>query len=319
VTLEMKNFGLIGAAGYIAPRHIQAIKETGNKLVAALDPHDSVGILDRYFPEAQFFTEIERFDRHLEKLRRQIADERVHFISICSPNYLHDAHARFALRLHAHAICEKPLVMNPWNAEALREIERETGCRVYTVLQLRLLPALIALKQRLEAQPYRRRADVQLTYIAPRGRWYHHSWKGQEQKSGGIAVNIGIHLFDLLTWLFGSSHEERVHLATASRMAGTLQLEWASVNWFLSVDGADLSADEVGPGRAAVRALSLDGEEIDFSNGFADLHTRVYRHILAGAGYGLDDATPAIELVHRIRQCPVVLPAQGGHPRIARS
>lgn len=313
----MKNFGLIGAAGYIAPRHIQAIKETGNKLVAALDPHDSVGVLDRYFPEVQFFTEIERFDRHLEKLRRQGTAERVHFMSICSPNYLHDAHARFALRLRANAICEKPLVMNPWNADALREIEHETGCRVYTVLQLRLLPALIALKQRLEAQPHRRRVDVELTYIAPRGPWYHRSWKGQEQKSGGIAVNIGIHLFDLLTWLFGPSHEERVHLATTSRMAGTLQLEWASVKWFLSVDGADLSLSDVGSGKVACRALILDGEEIDFSDGFADLHTRVYRDILDGGGYGLDDAKPAIELVHRIRQCPAIPGTHGAHPLLA--
>lgn len=314
----MKNFGLIGAAGYIAPRHIQAIRETGNELVAALDPNDSVGILDRYFPEAQFFTEIERFDRHLEKLRRQGEQQQVHFISICSPNYLHDAHARFALRLHAHAICEKPLVVNPWNADALRRIEQETGYRVYAVLQLRLLPALIALKRRLEGEPRRRRADVQLSYITRRGPWYHHSWKGREEKSGGIAVNIGIHFFDLLVWLFGSSHEERVHLATPSRMAGTLELEWASVRWFLSVDKADLSVDDMECGRAALRSLSLNGEEIDFSDGFADLHACVYRDILDGGGFGLDDAKPAIELVHRIRQCAVTPATERAHPLLER-
>lgn len=314
----MKNFGLIGAAGYIAPRHIQAIKETGNNLVAAMDPNDSVGVMDRYFPEAKFFTEIERFDRHLEKLRRQSGDERVHYMAICSPNYLHDAHARLALRLHAHAICEKPLVVNPWNADALREIELETDCRVYTVLQLRLLPALVALKQRLEAEPHRKRANVELSYITRRGPWYHHSWKGQEQKSGGIAVNIGIHLFDVLTWLFGSTHEERLHLSSASRMSGSLELEWASVKWFLSVDKEDLPAGYMEAGKAAFRSLTLDGEEIEFSDGFTDLHTRVYRDILGGGGYGLDEAKPAIELVHRIRQCPVTNAKNGAHPLLER-
>lgn len=314
----MKNFGLIGAAGYIAPRHIQAIKETGNSLVAAMDPNDSVGVLDRYFPETSFFTEIERFDRHLEKLRRQPGGPGVHFMSICSPNYLHDAHARLALRLHAHAICEKPLVINPWNADALRELELETGCRVYTVLQLRSVPALVSLKQKLEAEPQRRRARVELSYVTRRGPWYHQSWKGQEQKSGGIAVNIGIHLFDLLLWLFGAAHEERLHLATSARMSGTLELEWASVSWFLSVDPGDLPDGYMEADKAAFRRLTLDGEEIELSDGFTDLHTRVYRDILAGRGHDIDEAKRAIDLVHRIRSCSVTQAGGAGHPLLAR-
>lgn len=314
----MKNFGLIGAAGYIAPRHMQAIKETNNTLVAAMDPRDSAGVLDRYFPEVKFFTEIERFDRHLEKLRRERGDERVHFMSICSPSYLHDAHVRLALRLNAHAICEKPLVVNPWNVDALRELEQETDCRVYTVLQLRSLPALLDLKHKLEAQPNRRRADVCLSYVTRRGPWYHISWKGQEPKSGGIAANIGIHFFDVLTWLFGTVHEAHVHLATASRMCGSLELEWARVSWFLSVDQADLPPGHLEKGKAAFRSLTMDGEEIEFSDGFADLHTRVYRDILVGKGLGLDAAKPAIELAHRIRNCAATLPRGVCHPFLAR-
>ena len=314
----MKNFGLIGAAGYIAPRHIQAIKETGNLLVAAMDPNDSVGILDRYFPEVKFFTEIERFDRHLEKLRRAGEGERIQFMSICSPNYLHDAHARLAMRLGAHAICEKPLVINPWNVDAIRTIEQETGCRVYTVLQLRLSSMAMDLKQQLESDRSRKRADVVLSCVTRRGPWYHTSWKGQEQKSGGIAVNIGIHLFDLLTWLFGPAHDQRVYLATPSRMCGRLELEWASVQWFLSVDQQDLPAGYREAGKAAFRSLTLDGRDIEFSDGFTDLHTRVYRDILDGGGFGLDDAKPAIELVHQIRKCPVTSPEKGAHPLLYR-
>ena len=304
----MKNFGLIGAAGYIAPRHVQAIKETGNSLVAATDPRDSVGMLDRFFPRAEFFTEIERFDRHLEKLRRGAREQRVQFLSICSPSYLHDAHARLALRVRAHAICEKPVVINPWNVDALCELEQETDCRVFAVLQLRALPALQALKRQLESSPVRRRANVQLTYVTPRGPWYHTSWKGQEQKSGGIAVNIGIHFFDALLWIFGAAHASEVHLATRSRMCGRLELEWASVSWFLSVDASDLPAAHVAGAGEAVRSVVVDGQEIDLSNGFAELHTRVYRDILDGRGFGLLDAKPAIDLAHQIRHTEVTAP-----------
>jgi UDP-N-acetyl-2-amino-2-deoxyglucuronate dehydrogenase len=303
----MLNFGLVGAAGYVAPRHLRAIQETGNLLVAAADPKDSVGVLDHYFPEARFFTEIERFDRHLAKLSRVGGDERVHFLSICSPSYLHDAHVRLALRSHAHAICEKPVVINPWNVEALQDLEEEFDRRVYTVLQLRVAPALLALQRRLqalEAGGARKRAEVQLAYVTRRGPWYQTSWKGDPEKSGGIAVNIGIHLFDALLWLFGESQEERVYFSSATRMAGRLELAWASVEWLLSIDPADLPAGHRSTGRPAHRSLLVDGERIDFSDGFADLHTRVYAEILAGRGLGLSDAKPGIELAHRLRGLP---------------
>jgi UDP-N-acetyl-2-amino-2-deoxyglucuronate dehydrogenase len=310
----MKNFGLIGAAGYIAPRHVQAIKETGNQLVAAIDPSDSVGMLDRYFPDVQFFTEIERFDRHLEKLRRGAREGRVHYLSICSPSYLHDAHARLALRLHAHAICEKPVVINPWNVDALCELEQETDCRVFAVLQLRALPALQALKRRLESAAERKRAEVRLTYVTPRGPWYQTSWKGQEEKSGGIAVNIGIHFFDALIWVFGAPHASEVYLSTRTRMCGRLELEWASVSWFLSVDAADLPRGPALTELRAVRSIEVDGEAIDMSDGFGELHTRVYRDILAGCGFGLLDAKPAIELAHGIRRSAVTTARGPVHP-----
>jgi len=301
----MKNFALIGAAGYVAPRHLQAIHETGHRLVAALDPRDSVGILDRYFPEAKFFTELGPFGRHLERLQRASDAERLDYVAICSPSHLHDAHLEFALQHGAHAICEKPLVLHPAELQRSRELEQRTARRVYAVLQLRLQPVLVALQQRLAARSGRPRAEVALRYVTRRGAWYHASWKGQEHKSGGIAGNIGIHLFDLLSWLFGKAHDARVHLATASRMAGRLELEGASVKWLLSVDSADLPRSVSERGQSAFRSLVIDGEEIEFSDGFADLHTRVYRHILSGGGFGLDDAAPAIALVHRIRQCPV--------------
>lgn len=299
----MKNFGLIGAAGYVAPRHLAAIRETGHRLIAATDPRDSVGVLDRFFPDAKFFTEIERFDRHLEKLRRQAPEEAVQYMSICSPSYLHDAHVRLALRLRAHAICEKPLVINPWNVDALRELEAETDCRVYAVLQLRTLPALVRLKERLTQSASRRRAKVRLTYVTPRGPWYHVSWKGQEQKSGGIIVNIGIHFFDVLLWLFGEAHELGVDFSTVSRAQGSLELEWASVQWLLSVDAADVPLEPRAPTATACRRLVVDDEAIDLSDGFSELHTRVYADILAGKGLGLHEARPAIELAHRMRQC----------------
>jgi UDP-N-acetyl-2-amino-2-deoxyglucuronate dehydrogenase len=310
----LKNFALIGAAGYIAPRHMQAIKDTGNRLVAAVDPKDSVGVLDRYFPDVRFFTEIERFDRHLEKLRRLSEEERVHYVSICSPNYLHDAHCRLALRLKAHAICEKPLVISPWNIDRLVELEQETDRRVYTVLQLRLLPQLVELKKKLESQPNRKRADVCLSYITRRGPWYHASWKGDVEKSGGVAMNIGIHFFDFMTWMFGKAQSAELHLHRNEKMAGVIELEWARVRWFLSVDKADLPAGYLEQGKSAFRSLTLDGEELEFSDGFTDLHTKVYKDVLEGRGFSLAEAKPAIELVHTIRHSEVVSPNGRGHP-----
>jgi UDP-N-acetyl-2-amino-2-deoxyglucuronate dehydrogenase len=307
----LKNFALIGAAGYIAPRHMQAVKDTGNRLIAAMDPKDSVGIIDRYFPEASFFTEIERFDRHLERLRRAGDEQRAHFVSICSPNYLHDAHVRLALRLKAHAICEKPLVISPWNIDALGELEAETGCRVYNILQLRLLEPLVALKKRLESERATNKADVCLSYVTRRGPWYHVSWKGQPEKSGGVSMNIGIHFFDLLLWLFGKVERHELHLSASDKMAGYLELERAQVRWFLSVDQRDLPEGYLAQGKSAFRSLTMNGEEIEFSEGFTDLHTRVYDDILKGGGFGLQEAKPAIELVHKVRTSMTVPPRSG--------
>ena len=312
------NFGLVGAGGFVAPRHLRAIRDTGCSLIAAMDPNDSVGVLDSYFPDARFFTEIERFDRHMEKLRRRGDAERMHYLTVCSPNYLHDAHIRLALRLGAHAICEKPLVINPWNLDQLAELEAEHGTRVWCVMQLRHHPKLIALRERLRADPPREKADVVLTYISRRGPWYRVSWKGSEEKSGGLAMNLGVHFFDLLVWIFGAVEASAVHLADPSRMSGTLDLEHARVRWFLSVDRGDLPAEALAAGKTAWRALSLDGEEVEFSEGFTDLHTRVYEEILAGRGLGIADARPGIDAVHRIRTSPVVTPAAGSaHPLLA--
>lgn len=316
----MKNFALIGAAGYIAPRHLQAIHDTGNRLVAAVDPHDSVGILDRYFPDARFFTEIERFDRHLERLRRERRPERVDYVSVCSPNYLHDAHCRLGLRIHADVVCEKPLTINPWNIDALAELEQEFGQRVYTILQLRLLPVLIELKQRLESERPRRRANIRLSYITRRGAWYQTSWKGDASKSGGVVMNIGVHFFDLLLWLFGACSHTEVHFASAQKMAGFLELEWADVQWFLSVDRADLPAGYVEGGRPAYRSLTIDGREIEFSEGFTDLHTVAYREILAGRGFGLREAKPSVELVYAVRSAPLVVAERDrAHPLLQQA
>jgi UDP-N-acetyl-2-amino-2-deoxyglucuronate dehydrogenase len=296
----MANFALIGAAGFIAPRHMQAIHETGNELVAAVDPHDCVGRIDSYFPEARFFTEIERFDRYLEKLRRGPEAGRVDYVSICSPNYLHDAHARLALRVRSHAICEKPLVLSPWNLDALAELQAEYGRRVYTVLQLRLIERLRGLREEMQASAGGRPHDVDLSYVTRRGAWYDVSWKGDPRRSGGVAMNIGVHFFDLLIWLFGAADRVEVHVREPRRMAGFVELERARVRWFLSVDAADLPDEARATGRFAHRSMTLDGEEIEFSDGFTDLHTRAYREIIAGRGYGIDEARPAIELVHRI-------------------
>jgi UDP-N-acetyl-2-amino-2-deoxyglucuronate dehydrogenase len=310
----MKNFALTGAAGYIAPRHLQAIKDTGNKLVACTDPHDSVGILDRYFPEANYFGEYERFDRHLELLRRKGEDERIHYLTICSPNYLHDAHIRLALRLHAHAICEKPLVFNPWNLDSLEELERETGCRVYTVLQLRVHPSLVQLHQTLQAQPTTSKHEVCLTYITPRGPWYHYSWKGVEERSGGLATNIGVHFFDLLMWLFGGVQKSIVTAAEPDQMAGFLELENANIRWYLSIRKEDLPAQPKQAQQATFRSIIVDGKEIEFTEGFTNLHTRVYEETLRGNGFGIRDARPSIKLVHEIRTASITPDPLYQHP-----
>lgn len=299
------RFALVGAAGFVAPRHLEAIQRTGNALVAALDPHDSVGILDRYFPEARFFTEFERFDRHLEKLRRGGPDERVEWVSVCSPNALHDAHVRLALRLKANALCEKPLVINPWNVDQLAELEQEHGARVFTVLQLRLHPALLALRARLQAAPAREKHAVELSYVTRRGAWYHSSWKGDEQRSGGLTTNLGVHLFDVLGWLFGPLERLEVHLRSRDRAAGYLELERARVRWLLSVRADDLPGPVRAAGRHAWRQLLLDGEEVEFSDGFEGLHVRVYEEALAGRGVGLEDARPSVETTYRLRTAPL--------------
>ena len=314
----MKNFALIGAAGYIAPRHMAAIHETGNRLVAAVDPHDCVGRIDSYFPDARFFTEIERFDRHLEKLRRSAEEAPVDFVSICSPNYLHDAHARLGLRVKANVICEKPLVISPWNLDALAELEQEHGARVYNVLQLRLLPSLQQLKQQLEASTSTEPADVCLTYITRRGRWYDTSWKGAPEKSGGVAMNIGIHFFDLLLWLFGECSAHELHVKTPRKMAGIMRLEKANVRWFLSTDEQDLPSGCREAGKFAYRSMTLQGSEIEFT-GFTDLHTRVYQDILDGRGYGIEDARPAVQLVHQINCSDVANVARDAHPFVSAS
>lgn len=296
----MKKFGITGVAGYVAPRHLKAIKDTGNILIAAADPHDSVGILDHYFPDAAFFTEIERFDRHLDKLRR--SGEGIDYLSICSPNNLHDAHIRLALRNNAHAICEKPLVLNPWNLDLLEKLEEEYNKNIFTVLQLRVHPSIIRLKETIENNKSKNKFKVDLTYITSRGRWYEYSWKGDIQKSGGIATNIGIHFFDLLIWLFGKVTHQEVTLNDKNKIGGELELDFADVNWFLSLDKDDLPVDVIKNGRTTFRSIKINGEEIEFSDGFTDLHTEVYRRTLSGNGFTIVDARPSIELVYRLRK-----------------
>jgi len=309
-----KNFALIGVGGYVAPRHLKAIRDTGNKLIAAVDPSDSVGVIDSHFDDVRFFVEFERFDRHLEKLRRIGDAERVHYVSICSPNYLHDAHVRFALRVNADAICEKPLVLNPWNIDALQELESESGRRVYTVLQLRVHPSLIALREKLLANKSNTKHEVNLTYITSRGRWYLVSWKGQIERSGGLATNIGIHFFDMLIWLFGPVQHSEVHQATATRTGGFIELERARVKWFLSIDADDLPAAATEKNLRTYRSITINGEEIEFSGGFTDLHTVVYQDILDGGGFGLTDARPSIELAHKIRTAEAIGINDNSHP-----
>lgn len=298
----MKNFALIGAAGYIAPRHMQAIKATGNKLVAALDPNDSVGIIDSHFPEADFFTEFERFDRHLDKLRRANHSHQVDYVSICSPNYLHDSHMRFALRSGADAICEKPLVLNPWNIDGLLDIEKATGKKVNTILQLRVHPAILELKQKVQNAPLQKKHEVDLTYVTSRGNWYLQSWKGDLKKSGGIASNIGVHFFDMLHFIFGDLQENIVHVNTDTKSAGYLEYTSARVRWFLSVDVNDVPISQIEKGQRTYRSITVDGEEIEFSGGFTDLHVRSYEEILAGRGFGLEENRTAITTVSEIRE-----------------
>ncbi|HEX2832192.1 MAG TPA: Gfo/Idh/MocA family oxidoreductase [Thermoanaerobaculia bacterium] len=298
----MHNFALIGVAGFVAPRHLDAIRDTGNCLVAAVDPNDSVGVLDRYSFDVKFFREIERFDRFMEKVRRGPESGRVHYVSICSPNYLHDAHVRLALRAGAHAICEKPLVINPWNLDALEELERESGRRVYNVLQLRHHPALLKVRESLDPS---KRYNVELDYITARGAWYDVSWKGSDERSGGVATNIGIHFFDLLLWLFGDVDRCSVHVREKRRMSGTLQLRNADVKWRLSVDAGDLPFSPAPGKKTTYRSLTIDGQELEFTDGFADLHTIVYKDILSGGGFGIVDARPSIELVHTIRTAEI--------------
>ncbi len=314
------NFALIGAAGYIAPRHMKAIRETGNTLVAALDPYDGVGIMDSYFPNADFFIEPERFDRHLDKRRRNSllksanGSQKIDYVSICSPNYMHDSHIRLALRNDAHAICEKPIVLNPWNADALKVIEQETGKSVFTILQLRLHPAIIELKNKIANGPKDKIYNLDLTYITSRGKWYYRSWKGDIEKSGGIATNIGVHFFDMLAWIFGNVSENKVHLLTRDRAAGYLQLERARIRWFLSLNREDIPLNIRNAGKTTYRALVLDGTEVEFSEGFTDLHTVSYRDILAGNGFTLEDSKHAIEIVYNIRNSRSIHKEGDYHP-----
>jgi len=313
------NFALIGAAGYIAPRHLQAIKDTGNKLICALDKSDSVGILDRYFENVDFFTEFERFDRYVEMLRRKNEGKEIHYVSICSPNYLHDSHIRFALRTGADAICEKPLVLNPWNCDALDEDEKETGHTVNTVLQLRVHPAILDLKKRIDEDANGKRHSIDLTYITSRGNWYFYSWKGDISKSGGVATNIGIHFFDMLLWIFGSVKKSEVHYADSKKVGGFLELEKADVRWFLSLDKTDLPQQAVKEGKPTFRSITVDGQQVEFSGGFTDLHTVVYQNTLQGNGFGISDARPSIQLAYDIRHAnPTGIEHREYHPALLK-
>lgn len=309
-----KNFGLIGVAGFVAVRHLKAIKDTGNRLIASLDPFDSVGILDSYFPHSDFFVEFERFDRHFDKLKRQ--GTKIDYVSICSPNYLHDAHIRFALRHKADAICEKPIVLNPWNVDALQEIENETGRRIFTILQLRLHPKIIELRKKIQDGPADKTYDIDLTYITSRGNWYYISWKGNIQKSGGVSTNIGIHFFDLLSWIFGDTKQVIVHVSQPDKAAGFLELEKARIRWFLSLDYNDLPASVKEAKQRTFRSIVVDGEEVEFSEGFTDLHTLSYKEILMGNGFGLNDARQSINTAYIIRNSQPVGLTGDYHPML---
>lgn len=309
----MTSFALIGAAGYVAPRHMKAIQAVEGDLRVAYDPNDSVGIIDSYFPDAHFFTEFERFDRHVDKLRRR--GTKIDYVSICSPNHLHDAHCRFALRSDADAICEKPLVLNPWNIDGLAEMERDTGRRISTILQLRLHPAIVALRERFANSNKRHKID--LTYIASRGRWYYASWKGEDTKSGGVATNIGVHFFDMLSFVFGPARRNEAHLREPERAAGYLECTNADISWFLSVDRNDLPAEMQGK-KTTFRSITIDGEEVEFSEGFTDLHTRSYQEIMAGRGFGIDEVRSSIDIVSAFRNAPVTSGHEWRHPSARR-
>ena len=311
----MKNFAMIGAAGYIAPRHMRAIKETNNNLIAALDKSDSVGIIDSYFPEASFFTEFERFDRYIDKAKRKGTN--VDYVSIMSPNYLHDSHIRFALRINAHAICEKPLVVNPWNLEALEELEKESDKNIFNILQLRLHPSIIALKEKIDNELVKnpdKIYDVDLTYLTSRGRWYFSSWKGEEKKSGGIVANIGVHFFDMLSWVFGDRRETKVHRIESDSAGGVLDLKHARVRWFLGLRYDLIPGEVKETGARTYRSITVDGDEVEFSDGFTDLHTVSYQRILDGKGFRLSDAFPSINLVHSIRSSEISSLTGDYHP-----
>jgi len=308
-----KNFAIIGVGGYIAVRHLRAIKDTGNNLLASLDPNDSVGIIDSYFPESNFFVEFERFDRHVDKLRR--SGTHIDYVSICSPNYLHDSHIRFALRSGAHAICEKPLVLNPWNLDALAEIEKEFGKKINNILQLRLHPSILELKRKIDEGPKDKIYDIELTYITSRGKWYHISWKGDLHKSGGIATNIGVHFFDMLLWIFGNIKKNVVHISKEDKASGFLELEKARVKWFLSLDYDDIPENIRKTGNRTFRSITLNNEEIEFSGGFTDLHTESYNKILEGNGFPLYTVKPAIETVYTIRNAAPIGLKGDYHPK----
>ncbi|MCB9211405.1 MAG: Gfo/Idh/MocA family oxidoreductase [Ignavibacteriales bacterium] len=310
----MKNFAITGVAGYIAPRHLQAIKDTNNNLIAAFDPHDSVGILDKYFPNTSFFVEFERFERHVELLRRQSKESAIDYLSICSPNFLHDAHIRLALRSNADAICEKPIVLNPWNLDALEELEEETGKKVYNILQLREHDAIINLKNKVENEKKTSKYEIILTYITSRGLWYDYSWKGVIEKSGGVATNIGIHFFDMLGWIFGKVQTNKLYLKENRRVSGLLEFEKANVRWFLSLEKDDLPENLKDKGIPTFRSLKIDNEEFNFSEGFTDLHTKSYKSILTGEGFGLKDARQSIEIAHKIRNNFVESTQEYQHP-----
>jgi len=316
MTEPLKNFALIGVAGYIAERHVRAIRDTGNNLVAALDPFDSVGFIDSYFPDADFFTEFERFDRHIARMNR--TGKKVDYVSICSPNYLHDSHIRFALRNEAEAICEKPVVLNPWNIDALLDYQHETGKKVWNILQLRHHPSIAALREQVLEGPADRTYDIDLSYITSRGNWYHYSWKGNQEKSGGIATNIGVHFFDMLTWIFGEVKLNIVHFLEQSRAAGFLELEKARVRWFLSIEYNDIPREIRDNGQRTYRSITLDGKEIEFSGGFTDLHTISYQKILEGKGFGLEDARKSIQTVYAIRNANPVGIKGDYHPIIKK-
>ena len=309
----MKNFALVGAAGYIAPRHLRAIKDTGNNLVAAYDIFDSVGIMDSFFPDCSFFTQFELFDRHLSK------NKNVDYVTVCTPNYLHDAHIRYALRLGADVICEKPLVLNPWNIDALEDVERESGKKINNILQLRLHDAIINLKKRVESGPADKIYDVDLTYITSRGNWYYTSWKGDVHKSGGVATNIGVHFYDMLSWVFGKVSKNVVNVASHDRVAGYLEFERARIRYFLSINYDTLPQQAKDAGKRTYRSLVMGGEEIEFSEGFTELHTHSYKEILAGNGFGLGEVRNCIEIVHDIRHATPVGLKGDYHPYAAQS